>query len=196
MPENGDGINLNIFNLFKVEHLPKWCGSFVMLTILIVATIYTWSQYGGDIYNPISKLEAAQFTESQKHFWEQPEDEFPLDEGGVARHYSSDHCAAVQWLMPDGSVRTTFAFHPKRTQEILDGPHPLNSIKVAGMGGCPGPGPGCCWDPHPPPWNEKGQPLDQCVVRVWRMFNDGCIHYQDMNRCGQNGYVVWTRCVH
>ena len=195
MPEN-NGIGMDVGPI-HIKGLPKWCGSLVLLMFFTIASIYTWSQYGKDIYNPISKLEAAQFSEAQKHFWETPGGEIPLGEGGVARHYPSDDCTAVQWLLPNGAVRTTFAFHPRRTQEILDGPHPLDSMQGAGMvGGCPGPGPGCCWSPHPPPWDEKGQPLNQCVVRVWRMFRDGCILYYDMNRCGPNGEMIWTRCVH
>ena len=194
MPEN-NGIGMDVGPI-HIKGLPKWCGSLLLLMFFVIASIYTWSQYGKDIYNPISKLEAAQFAEAQKHFWEKAEDEIPLGSGGVARHYASDHCTAVQWLMPDNSVRTTFAFHPERTAEILAGPHPLDEISHAGMGGCPGPGPGCCWNPHPPPWSEKGEPLDRCAVRLWRFFDDGCIHYQIMNRCGPNGPVVWTRCIH
>jgi len=45
---------------------------------------------------------------------------------------------------------------------------------------------------------------DQCWIRVWREWPDGCKHHQGFNRCG--GYwdvnedgsprVVWVRCVH
>lgn len=198
MPENG-GIGMDIGPV-HIKGLPKWCGSLVLLMFFIVAIIYTWSQYGSDIYNPISKLEAAQLTEAQRHFWEDPEDEIQLGTGGVARHYASDRCTAVQWKLLNGTTQTSFAFHPERTLEILAGPHPLDQLHGAGMMGCWGPGPGCCRDPHPPPMQERQQPMSQCVVRVWRYFphgNDQCIHYQDFDNCSRRGGpVMWTRCIH
>lgn len=63
---------------------------------------------------------------------------------------------------------------------------------------------GRCLDPHPGPWTEKPQPVNQCSVQVWRYFPDGCIHFQWFNPCTgtwdvwPNGapHVYWTRCVH
>lgn len=180
-----------------IKGLPKWCGAILLTAFLAIAMVYTWSQYGKDIYNPISKLEAAQFSEAQAHFFEIPEDEIPLDAGGVVRHYASDHCTAVQWSLSVGATNPTFAFHPDRTKEIMAGPHPLDAIKGAGMMGCYGPGPRCCWDPHPPPWNEKSQEMNQCVTRIHRIFPCGCAHYQDMDNCNRRiGPIIWTRCVH
>ena len=194
--EKTNGIDVDIGPL-HLKKLPKACGPVLLVAVVIVCLVVTWARYGKDIYNPITKLEAAQLTESQRHFWEDPHDEVSLDDGqGVARHFSSDHCTAVQWFLPDGTSQTAFAFHPRRTREILAGPHPLNSIKGAGFG-CGGPGPGCCLDPHPPPWREKVKPLNGCEVRVWRIFSDDCSHYQDMDNCRRMiGPLIWTRCYH
>jgi hypothetical protein len=63
---------------------------------------------------------------------------------------------------------------------------------------------GHCLDPHPGPWTERPQPINQCSTQVWRYFPDGCIHFQWFNPCTgtwdvwPNGapHVYWQRCVH
>jgi hypothetical protein len=63
---------------------------------------------------------------------------------------------------------------------------------------------GQCWNPHPGTFSVFNQPVNQCLVQVWRTFYDGCVHYQFFNPCTgtwdvyPNGapHVVWTRCIH
>ena len=63
---------------------------------------------------------------------------------------------------------------------------------------------GRCWDPHPGAFTVMNQPVNQCLVQVWRTFYDGCVHYQFFNPCTgawdvyPNGAprVTWTRCLH
>jgi hypothetical protein len=63
---------------------------------------------------------------------------------------------------------------------------------------------GQCWNPHPGAFSMLNQPVNQCLVQVWRTFYDGCVHYQFFNPCTgtwdvyPNGAprVYWTRCVH
>jgi len=178
--------------------------------VVILATMcaYSWNAHIEEMYRDfkkprISKLEAAQITEAQKHFWEPVDEEYLLDDGqGKVRHYRSDHCTATLWKVQDGSMQTTFSFHPRRKKEILAAPIPNNAILAAGMGGCPGPGPGCCVDPHPPPMNEfPPEWINDCVFRIWREFphgEDACRHYQDGDACSEIWITppLWTRCLH
>ena len=61
-----------------------------------------------------------------------------------------------------------------------------------------------CWDPHPGNFQFVNVPLNQCLVRVDRVFYDGCAHSQLYNPCNgawdilPNGQprVSWTRCLH
>lgn len=63
---------------------------------------------------------------------------------------------------------------------------------------------GNCVNPHPGSFSVRSQQISQCSVQVWRMFSDGCVHYQFYNPCAgtwdvyPNGAprVVWTRCIH
>ena len=63
---------------------------------------------------------------------------------------------------------------------------------------------GNCINPHPGAFNQQNEQVNQCVVKVWRYFQDGCIHYQFFNACNgswdvyPNGvaHVYWTQCVH
>lgn len=78
--------------------------------------------------------------------------------------------------------------------DILD---PTPTVEAAGMMGQ-------CVDPHPGPFTFQNVPVNQCLVQVWRYFQDGCVHYQLYNPCTgmwdvyPNGAprVNWTRCVH
>jgi len=63
---------------------------------------------------------------------------------------------------------------------------------------------GHCMDPHPGQFTYFNQPVNQCLIQVWRTFQDGCVHYQFFNPCTgswdiyPNGapHVTWTRCIH
>ncbi len=63
---------------------------------------------------------------------------------------------------------------------------------------------GRCMDPHPGAFGVTNQQVNQCIVQVWRNFQDGCTHFQYFNACTgswdvyPNGapHVTWTRCVH
>jgi hypothetical protein len=63
---------------------------------------------------------------------------------------------------------------------------------------------GSCMNPHPGSFSVRNQQISQCSIQVWRMFSDGCVHYQYFNPCAgtwdvnPNGSprVVWTRCIH
>lgn len=69
---------------------------------------------------------------------------------------------------------------------------------------------GRCLNPHPPnpgrvPFEERYEKTpEQCVVKIWRRWSDGCEHFQLFNPC--NGSVdvnadgsprvTWVKCVH
>ena len=64
---------------------------------------------------------------------------------------------------------------------------------------------GQCLNPHPGAWTESYEEFgDQCWLRVWRVWPDGCAHYQMFNRCSNSfdinedgsPHVTWTNCVH
>ena len=57
------------FGPIELKDLPQWCAPLLVATVIVIALIYSWAHYGKDIYNPISKLEAALFTEAKIHFW-------------------------------------------------------------------------------------------------------------------------------
>ena len=208
MPDDGPFIKLGPIEIPRGlwTDCPRPIKAAFYLVALAVLAMVSWTRYGRDALGvdvyPLSKMEAAQLIESQRHFWEEAEDQFEIDGGhGLVKHYASDHCSVIVWTLFDGTQRPVFALHPDRERE-LDVDAELQSIRLQNAGvvpaaNCPGPGPGCCLDPHPPPWSEKTQPLDRCTARVWRRFEDGCLHYQDSNGCvRQWGPIVWTECYH
>lgn len=215
------------FGPINIEGLPRWgkvCVTLVATVVaLLMGVVYVWEHGGQSMIedfgepHPVSRLEAAQTTEASVHFWaEEGEDylEWELADG-VARHYLSDNCLAGRWTYTDRHghevTEQAWAFHPDRKKEILAAPSAVGIVGPTGAGvslagGCPGPGPGCCWDPHPQPMWESPVAQDECVVRIWREFPhydeagehlDSCAHYQDTNRCTGVWFPwVWTRCLH
>jgi hypothetical protein len=209
MPENGSKPFIKIGPVSIPQGVWTDCPRPVKVALyslaVVVLALVGWQRYGAPVVGigeyRMSKMEAAQLIESRRHFWEAPEDEFQIDGGqGEVRHYASDHCSVIVWTMADGSQRPIFALHPER-EAAMDVDLELEILRsgaagIVPVGSCPGPGPGCCIDPHPPPWEEKVQPLDDCLARVWRRFQDGCLHYQDTDCTGRWGPVVWRECYH
>lgn len=183
--------------------LPRWFVRSALVVVLLVGSLVAWSRWGEEVFDgdvEMSAYEAAQLIESRRHIWEVPEEEFVMD-GGAAkvRHYGSDHCTLILWSMLIGRSQPTFTLHPDRQAEIAERPV-IASIRLAGVK-CPGPGPGCCLEPHPPPWEEKQEMIKTDTIRVWRYYEtdqdvEGCYHYEDMHADGTAEPVVWKRCIH
>lgn len=198
--------------------ITRWGRHCLTAVVLVAASFYVWIEYGKEAFRDegevkMSKLEAAQLIESALHIGEAPLEQYALQGDGVARHYERHHCASVTWPVLDKTTgltffRTVWALHPKREAE-LDVEHELeqlglsvSAVAAAGfMAGCPGPGPGCCRDPHPPPWDERSDWVGGSVVRITRVFEPGaqyrCWHTQDYDQ--RTGYwypVVWRACYH
>jgi hypothetical protein len=55
---------------------------------------------------------------------------------------------------------------------------------------------GSCLNPHPGNFTVRNVQINECVVQVWRQFNDGCTHNQLYNACnGQwDPRINWTFC--
>ncbi len=76
-----------------------------------------------------------------------------------------------------------------------DRPHPAPLRRVAGEN---------CPNPHPGKFSARTEQVSKCSVKVWRTFEDGCVHYQYFNPCAGtwevnadgSPRVVWTKCVH
>jgi len=61
-----------------------------------------------------------------------------------------------------------------------------------------------CLNPHPGRWAENRQQTNQCMIQVFRTFEDSCSHFQLFNVCTNSWDVLpngapnvhWTRCIH
>lgn len=61
-----------------------------------------------------------------------------------------------------------------------------------------------CLNPHPGQYREQFERVSSCAARVWRTFQDSCVHFQWYNPCNNawdvypNGTpkVTWTHCIH
>ncbi len=137
---------------------------------------------------PVPKEELYQLQESMKHFSE-PELEIFGSNHFRLKLYE-DLCWAVTWKVADGEI-TKFVFHPSRTFDL--NPHPPDPGAAAKK--CPREGQ--CVDPHPGKFFESRKPIDDCIIRIYREWDDGCAHHQDYNTCKDTwGKVLWLCCVH
>ena len=57
---------------------------------------------------------------------------------------------------------------------------------------------GRCLNPHPGAFSWWWGPPNGCWVPMMRQFQDGCLHHQMFNSCGNywDANVLWDRCVH
>ena len=86
------------------------------------------------------------------------------------------------------------AYEPK-LEFAENQPHRAHLRRVAG-GNCP--------NPHPGKYSVKTEQVSKCSVKVTRIFEDGCVHYQYFNPCAGtwdvnadgSPRVVWTHCIH
>lgn len=168
-------------------------------------------------------LARAQLAESNRHMFES---EVKLDAPSIdgyfqiqfedgqrlVRYHTADKCISV--LHRDADRESPqFVYHPDRIEEImLENRKELLEAELT-LGGLaplwateappscdrddPDPGPGCCEDPHPPPWTAALEQLDDCRYRIDRVFEDTCEHYVVANYCEKTYEPhVWTRCIH
>jgi hypothetical protein len=63
---------------------------------------------------------------------------------------------------------------------------------------------GRCLNPHPGSFSVRNEQVNQCIYKVWRIFPDGCVHFQFFDACRNTWDVnpdgtprlTWTRCIH
>lgn len=178
---------------------------------VVVLALVGWQRYGKPALGwgqvSISAIEAAQLIEPAIHINDTPADKYLVDDGmGVVRHYDRHHCTSVSWPVDGGYTRTLWMQHPDR-QSTMDVEQELAMLGLsseqgyAGVGASGGPGPGRCLYPHPPPADEKWQPLNGCLSRVWRVWDPGrpwrCVSRQDYDGCRNVWHpMVWEECHH
>jgi len=153
----------------------------------------------------LSPREAAEMREASRHIVEEPDIALTVfdDARGrsTLRHYR-DGCYVLSQSAPDPSVPTRSAWilapglagsgAPPRPDESAD--LTLATPLHAGEQPCLERG---CLNPHPGPFDERVEQLDQCWLRVWRAWPDSCLHEQLYNRCdGAWLPPCWRRCVH
>lgn len=188
--------------------LPKWCVALLSLLVVTWGGGWLWLNVFHAIIHPdhvlVDKATLTDMGESQRHFFEEPAATWAFDDGaGEARHYDSDNCTAVLWhhraISPDTGVQVPievvhFVLHPSRTFDPAD--QSLRRVSGAGLpsaGGCNGD----CWDPHPGRFSEADEPVNGCESKIWRLFEDGCEHYQWLDKCLRRwGATVWVCCRH
>jgi hypothetical protein len=182
--------------------LPKW-GTWGLTAIFLVAAgAWTWINYVDPALHPATvdvSIEAAlQMEESMKHIAEVAQSEVIVDGGTLVKYFSSDACVAV--FRPLGAgFKPYFLIDPLRVMK--DGPMMmLGSNEVMGAAIIPVGDSPCqrrCIDPHPGVFYEELNEINDCIVEVYREWEEGCAHVQPYNRCNEVwGPVEWLCCVH
>jgi hypothetical protein len=197
-PKDGSWIKLPAgFGKLK---LPKWGVWGLTISVLIYSFVWVWDHGLEDIVNPatveMSKEGAVQMAESQKHIVETAASEVTMVNGSIIKYYSSDKCIAVFRQIGAG-YKPYFLLDPTRL--MPDGPMTLlGSVEMIGagfMGSSP-----CqrrCIDPHPGVFYEELNHVNECILEIYREWEEGCAHVQPYNKCTDEwGAVEWLCCVH
>lgn len=215
---NTNGLPSTRIKGFGVEceiPLPKW--AVAILGLLLIGIII-----GIGAYTALNKLsdasiqivpkdQQAAYLASTYHMQNLPDDtkdprvnDFTADDGTTVtvNHFHKDGCVqVVRWNKQTQKAETKWLFGPSSAHTPTNAQHTasikLNLIPEAQAQGR-------CIDPHPGAFQYNNQPVNQCLVQVWRYFGDGCVHYQFFNPCSgswdvwPNGapHVYWTRCLH
>jgi hypothetical protein len=214
--------------------LPRWAITSIAIVIVVgliaVGAFASATTMLNRAFVPKDTLN--EYTHAAYHANEAPDAHWQLDLSFkdatkvTVLHYLSDKCDYIVRLEPGsqhGEGKWVYGPNvkpeqPNRTaRSFFDLPRlePSMSVQQAGLFSnlylqpvddlAAGAQPGRCVEGvHPGRFREQGESLAQCVTKVWRYFEDGCIHYQMFNPCAgtwdvyPNGapHVVWTHCVH
>jgi len=190
--------------------LPKWAIA-LLITAAIVAVIYVGVNKLSDAsIQIVPKDQQATYEASTFHMQNRPDDtkdprleDFTQDDGTTVtvNHFHKDGCVQiVRWNSATKTTDTKWLFGPNAHNSVKAEPVKSSKLNLVPEVEAQG----RCIEPHPGPFQFNNQPVNQCLVQVWRYFGDGCVHYQFYNSCTgswdvlPNGapHVYWTRCVH
>jgi hypothetical protein len=144
-----------------------------------------------------------------RHLWEEPVQTYAAMDGVFTIKAYADHCIAIQRkvgasykvrLIPDLAMEPDLSTSRSDDDGVLASwaTRALDTV-VPGLKAQ-----GRCSAPHTGRFNTWNDRLDNCRVRVWRQWPDGCTHFQMMNTCSGtwdtnadgSPRVTWTACRH
>lgn len=192
---------------YEVEGLPSWVNS--ILGVLVCAGA-TWWLYSMVAPPPAAELISVKQANEQlqlevdhynRHIVDEPTASLQDPTGSVSVRAYGDACllvsqrvgmtSATRLLIGPGAERR------RASAAIVDAMFPVLEASAAAQGRC--------LSPHPGRFSTfYGQRQNECVVEVFRHFEDGCQHAQLFDACRGSWQtnadgsprVRWTRCLH
>lgn len=189
--------------------IPNWCVPVFGILVVLYVAYALLSQPAQTIYNRYvsGTAEESDAAEAYKHFAEVARATVRQDAAGgiLEAKLFEDGCMSVSWQSAISGIPPHPHFIRKIT--IADATAPpagsMSKLDLSVLMADPAPQPGCL-NPHPGPFQWHYGDRNGCWIQVWRIFTDGCTHFQWFNSCNnfwdvnQDGSpkVQWTQCIH
>lgn len=178
----------------------KWAGAFAFLAFVGLigwGGLTAYDHLDSDSKR-ISPGDLQQLEQAQRHFTEAPESTMTVfnDVRGslIVRSYLSDGCLLIERRAQGAPTSTRFVPDLSRSTVAVK-----RSDAPVYFGASPAWAQGRCIDvaTHPGEVKTYNEVADQCIVRAWRMWPDGCRGFAPFNRCLSTwGAWSWVDCKH
>lgn len=184
--------------------LPKWAVApftvVVLVGVIIFGGVWVWEHFHSDA-TKINPSDLVQLEHAQRHIPETPSSLIEVfnDARGrmLVKFFESDSCTLVERHFHNNSPTIT-RFVPDLSRTGL-AVNTQNNQQPRLFGPSPAYAQGRCIDvtTHPGTpqvWNEA---LNQCQVKAWRSYPDGCRGFSVWDGCASTmSAFQWVQCVH
>lgn len=205
MPIDRRSVNVRVPILGDVR-VPWYTAHGLGVLLLLAGAIYV---YQLAVPPPLITLQRAnavlknEMSEYGKHYGEPPEQAFADPDGALRVQVYDDHCVTIQTRNANGRWATHLVMAGENQQQVT-----LNKYTYWMLAPVLHTAGSLCMDPrfvHPRLQGTRNvRTNNECIIQVYRLFDDGCEHWQNFNICSGawetnpdgTPLIHWIRCIH